>query len=243
LAGWLPTEVIEAAVDGGVVSRPPQKRFKYVSHCDPSGGAHDSFTCAVAHLENDIAILDCVVEVRSPFNPSEATATIAGTLREFGLRQTIGDAYAAQWVVDAFAREGIDYRHSERNRSEIYLDAMAMFNSGRVRLVDNKRLLVQLANLVRKVSPSGRDRVDHPAGGFDDLSVSAAGALIQLTHKDWSSPGTVWWEMFQRERNDWQANLDAPGHPKGAAEKITREWAKGTVEYTKFMAGEIGPPV
>jgi hypothetical protein len=36
--------------------------------------AHDSFTLAVAHDEDDVAVLDCLVEIRSPFNPTTAVA-------------------------------------------------------------------------------------------------------------------------------------------------------------------------
>jgi hypothetical protein len=32
--------------------------------------------------------------------------------------------------------------------------------------------------LERKAQPSGRDRIDHPAGAHDDLSNAAAGALL-----------------------------------------------------------------
>lgn len=238
VGGWLPTEVIEAAVDVGITVRPPRKNFKYVSFCDPSGGARDSFTCAVAHAENDVAVLDCLIEIKAPFNPSEATATIAATLAEYGLRSTIGDRYAAAWVTDGFARVGIDYRHSERDRSTIYVDGIAMFNSGRVRLLDNRRMVTQFANLERRTSPIGKDRVDHGPGGHDDLCNSAAGALIQLTHKDWSQPSVAFWEAFQQEKREMEAGVpaDAKSMP------IERTWAVGSVEWQRQQRGELGPP-
>ena len=236
VGGWLPSEVIEAAVDVGITVRPPRLDFRYVSFCDPSGGARDSFTAAIAHIEKDIAVLDCLVEIKAPFNPTEAAATIAAVLKEYGLRHTVGDKYAAAWVTDGFARQGINYRHSERDRSAIYLDVMAAFNSGRVRLVDNRRMVTQFANLVRRTSPIGKDRVDHGAGGHDDLCNSAAGALVQLTFQDWSRPGAAWWAIASREM---AANpIVKDDKPK----QITKEWAKGSVEYSKWMAGEIGPP-
>ena len=50
--------------------------------------------------------------------------------------------------------------------------------SGRARLLDSPRLIGQLVNLERRASPMGRDRIDHPAGAHDDLSNTAAGALV-----------------------------------------------------------------
>jgi hypothetical protein len=125
-------------------------------------------------LEKDIAVLNCLVEIKAPFNPTEATATIAGVLKQYGLRSTVGDRYAAEWVVDAFARQNINYKHSERDRSAIYLDIMAAFNAGRVRLLDNRRMVTQFSNLERRTSPIGKNRVDHGPGGHDDLCNSAA---------------------------------------------------------------------
>lgn len=103
---------------------------------------------------------------------------MAATLKSYGLHETTGDRYAAEWVVDAFAKCGIKYKHSERDRSAVYLDALPMFTSGRVRLLDNARLVTQFASLERKTSSSGKDRVDHGPNGHDDLCNSAALALV-----------------------------------------------------------------
>jgi hypothetical protein len=178
IGGWADAMVIEAAVDIGATVRPPRADIGYASFCDPSGGARDSFTAAVAHAEDGVGVLDCLVEIKAPFNPSAATEQVAAVLRSYGLQRTIGDKYSAMWVIEAFAKCGVAYEHSERNRSEIYLDALPLFTSGRARLLDNKRLVTQFASLERRTSPIGKDRVDHGPGGFDDLCNSAAGALV-----------------------------------------------------------------
>jgi hypothetical protein len=149
--------------------------------CDPSGGARDSFTAAIAHDEAGTAVLDCLVEIRPPFNPSTATQQIAATLKSYGLTETTGDRYAAEWVVAAFAKCGITYRHSERDRSAIYGDALPLFTSGRARLLDNRKLVNQFASLERRTSSIGKDKIDHGPSGHDDLCNSAAGALVNVT--------------------------------------------------------------
>jgi hypothetical protein len=67
IGGWADAALIEAAVDAGVTVRPPRGGVGYTSFCDPSGGARDSFTMVVAHAEERIGVLDCLVEIRAPF--------------------------------------------------------------------------------------------------------------------------------------------------------------------------------
>ena len=132
VGGWLELETIEAAVDRSVTVRPPLPNLYYRSGVDASGGRHDSFTCAIAHDEKDgTSVLDRVVEVKPPFNPTSATEQVAATLKQYRLHNTVGDRYAAEWVVDAFQKCGIRYQHSERDRSQIYLDTLPLFTSGR----------------------------------------------------------------------------------------------------------------
>jgi hypothetical protein len=178
LATFISRELIDASVDVGVKVRPPKAGIVYQSFCDPSGGASDSFTAAVAHKENAAAVLDCLIEIKAPFNPDSATADIAKTLKSYNIHRTTADRYAAQWVVAAFARHNITLAHSERDRSQIYLDCLPLFSSGRARLVDSQRLVSQFAALERRTFPTGKDRVDHGRSGHDDCCNAAAGALV-----------------------------------------------------------------
>ena len=183
IGGWADLAIIEAAVDRGLMVRPPRGGIHYVGFSDPSGGARDSFTTAIAHLEGDTAVLDCLVECKAPFNPTTATKQMAAVLKSYRLSSTVGDKYAAEWVVDAFGKCGIKYEHSERDRSSIYLDALPLFTSGRARLIDNPKMVNQFASLERRTSSVGKDRVDHGPGGHDDLCNSAAGALVLAASK------------------------------------------------------------
>ena len=183
ISGYLDLELVESAVDRGVTVRPPVQATRYQSGVDPSGGSRDSFACAISHDEFGVAVLDCLLEIRAPCNPQSATEQIADLLKSYGIRETTGDKYAAQWTVDAFAKRGITYRHSTRDRSAIYADALPLFTSGRARLLDNPRLVNQLASLERKTSSLGRDKIDHGPGGHDDLCNAAALSLVLATSK------------------------------------------------------------
>jgi hypothetical protein len=103
ITGFVSFELIEAAVDRGVTVRPPVPGTRYVSFVDPSGGMHDSFTAAVAHMDGTTAVLDCLIEVRAPCNPVVATEQIAPVLKTYGLHSTTGDRFGSGFSVATFA--------------------------------------------------------------------------------------------------------------------------------------------
>jgi hypothetical protein len=179
LSSYISRELLDAAVDVGVVVRPPQPSTSYYAFADPSGGAHDSFTMAISHREkNDIVVLDLLHETLPPFNPSETTAEIGKQLKSYGLTKITGDRYAAGWTVEAFQKVGVKYEQSERDRSQIYLDTLPLFTSGKARLLDNQRLIGQFSQLERRSFSGGRDKVDHGRAGRDDACNSAAGSMV-----------------------------------------------------------------
>lgn len=188
LVNFLDLALIENAVDPGVTVRPPQPRLSYIAFADPSGGRGDSFTCAIAHVDGETAVLDAVYEKRAPFDPSVAVAEIAALLDSYGLGTVTGDRYAANWVTEGFGKVGVAYSNSERDRSQLYLDAIPLFTSGRARLLDNPRLIHQFASLERRTSPLGKDRIDHGPNGHDDLCNAAAGALVACAN----DPNEIW---------------------------------------------------
>jgi len=97
LAQFIDRAVVEAAVDVGVTVRAAVPGQRYYAFADPSGGASDSFTLAVGHIERDVVVLDCLVERHAPFNPHDVTEELAGVLKGYGLRECTGDRYAGAW--------------------------------------------------------------------------------------------------------------------------------------------------
>jgi len=123
-------------------------------------------------------VLDSVRERRPRFSPDAVAEEFAGTLRAYGLSQVTGDAYGGLWPREAFARHGITYTVSAKNKSELYLALVPGLNAGRVQLLDLPTLRAQLVALERRVARSGKESVDHPAGGDDDVANASAGALV-----------------------------------------------------------------
>jgi hypothetical protein len=164
-------------------------------------------------------VLDCLVEIRAPFNPDSATAQIADVIKSYRCHSTVGDRYGAEWIVQAFKKRGITYRHSDRDRSSVYLDALPLFTTGRARLLDNKRLVMQLASLERQTSSLGKDRVDHGPGGHDDAANVAAGAMVLASSEKLEEVPIIAPIIVGRPRTIWGGTI--------STEAAWREYAYG----------------
>ncbi len=177
VSGFLDSAWIDRTVQLDRHELPAVEGLSYRAFCDPSGGGKDSFTLGIAHRDKDATVLDLCRGRRPPFDPSAVVADFVALLKAYRCNSVTGDRYAGQWVVEAFAKHGITYKHSTLSKSEIYLEAEPLFAQGAVQLLDNRALLTELRQLERRAGGSGRDRVDHPPGGHDDLANSACGAL------------------------------------------------------------------
>lgn len=195
VGSFLDLELIERAIEPGRRERAPQPQLQYFAFTDPSGGAHDSFTLAIAHKDpkTDRLILDLCRGVKPPFDPSSVVKDFAMLLKTYRCYSVVGDRYAGEWVRESFSKAGIDYRHSEQSKSEIYLECLPLFTTGNIDLLDVKQLTLELMQLERRTSRSGKDSVDHPpgAGGHDDLSNSCCGALVLVAQAAHNRPYMV----------------------------------------------------
>jgi hypothetical protein len=174
----LSREAVAAVTVPGRHELAAERRRRYVAFVDPSGGSVDSFTLAIAHAEAGRAVLDLVRERRPPFSPDSVVGDFAAALAPFGLSAVTGDRYAGAWCAEVFRKHGITYRASERTKSDLYRELLPAVNAARVELLELPRLGAQLVALERRVAWGGKDSIDHPPGGHDDVANAAAGALV-----------------------------------------------------------------
>ena len=215
----------------------------YAAFCDPAGGSGaDSMTLALAHLEvrdgRTVGVLDAVRERRPPFSPTEVVQEFAALLAQYRVTRVVGDAYAGAWPSEAFRQHGVTYERSPAPKSDLYRELLPHLNSGRVELLDDARLLNQLANLERRTARGGRDSIDHGPGAHDDLANAAAGALVTVLA--WAvgqcpvrgcdfedcggSDAPPWLLLGSSESARWEA-LHFPDEPDAAADEIEPEEA------------------
>ena len=192
IESFVSAEAVDAVMMPGRYELPPMpSEFSYVGFVDPSGGLQDSMTLAIAHSENDKAVLDLVRERKPPLSPEEVVRQFAEDLGRYEITTIHGDRYGGEWPREQFRKAGIDYEPCEKARSELYLELLPAINSGQVQLLDNTRLLTQLRSLERRSHRAGRDIVDHPTGIHDDVANAVAGALVLALAEDFSPMCTL----------------------------------------------------
>ena len=175
---FLTPEAVEAVTVSGRYELPKESNCSYFAFTDPSGGARDSFSLAIAHLEGEKAVLDVIRERRPPFSPDAVATEYAELVKAYGLHRVTGDRYAGEWPREAFRKCGVEYVPSDRDKSAIYGAVLPAINSRRVDLLDSRVLKVQLLGLERRTARSGKDSIDHAPGARDDVANAVAGALV-----------------------------------------------------------------
>jgi hypothetical protein len=105
-------------------------------------------------------------------------AEFAGLLKSYHVRKVTGDHWGGEFVREPFRGHGIEYEVAERPKSDFYIDALALLNSGRVELLDHQRMASQFYGLERRTARSGKESIDHAPGGHDDVVNAVCGALV-----------------------------------------------------------------
>src|SRR5205814_3196242 len=134
---FLQAEWIDSAIASGVHEIAPVVGVAYTAFCDPSGGSgSDSYSIAIAHAEGKRLVLDVCRGRRPPLDVEKVTAEYALLLQRYNLTRVTGDRYAGDWPSTAFRQHGIHFETSQRTASEIYLEALPLFSTGAVQLLD-----------------------------------------------------------------------------------------------------------
>lgn len=206
---------VEACVALDVREHPPVGSLRYSAFVDPSGGSADSFTLAIGHRQDGVAVLDAVREIKPPFSPESAVEEFAGLLKSYGCSTVTGDRYAGEWPREQFRKCGIKYEPAAKPKSDLYRDLLPAINSRRVDLLDHPRLVQQLVGLERRTARGGRDSIDHAPGAHDDVANAVAGVVASLatsrrgydTTMSWvGTPDEVrslWHHPMLLRRGDW----------------------------------------
>ena len=146
--------------------------------------------------------------VAAPHDPQIVAEDFAKLARTYGCGEVVGDRYSGEWVAQAFTKAGVRYSVSDLTKSEIYLENVAHFATGKVRLPNNDKLVRELRLLERRVGRSGKDACDHPRNGSDDYANAACGAidLCQRVQQGFMRlgavrpDGSVYWHDAEPER-------------------------------------------
>lgn len=179
IEGFVAREAVEACVSTGIRERAPVSGQRYFAFVDPSGGSVDSMTMAIAHVENNVAMLDVVREVKPPFSPEATVKDFSDLLAQYRVTKVLGDRYAGEWPVEQFQKHRVAYEQAAKPKSDLYKDLLPLINSKEADLLDLPAIVNQLCGLERRTARGGRDSIDHSPGAHDDVANSVAGVLTQ----------------------------------------------------------------
>jgi hypothetical protein len=184
VAEFLPRTVVESVVAKGRLELLPRAEICYSAFVDLSGGRSDDAALAIAHKQEKKTVIDLLKRYRPPFNPREVIRQMVEELKRYHIRRVTGDNYAAEFVSREFEGNGIRYNKAEKPKSALYIELLPRICSKEIELLDNEHLISQICNLERRTRSGGRDTIDHPTGGHDDLANAVAGvAEVTLTKR------------------------------------------------------------
>lgn len=144
--------------------------------------------------------------------------------------EVVGDAWGAEFVREQFKKHGIGYRISDKAKSPLYLEFLPLLNSGRVELRDHPRTVAQICALERRTARAGKDSIDHPPGGHDDLANAVAGVLVLAAT---GAPMRITAEAMAWARGH------GPSRPSGSS-AAAMEWSRTPDRGPRL--GEFGNP-
>jgi hypothetical protein len=189
-------EAVRACVNPNAFERAPAPGISYHAFVDPSGGSGaDSMTMCIGHVDhsNHVVVIDALRERRPPFSPEQVTSEFADLLRSYNISKVIGDKFAGGYPPEQFGKFNILYEQSAKPRSDLYADLLPLLNSCRISLLDHPKLISQLTSLERRSGRGGRDTIDHPPNGHDDLANAVAGlASINTAYPAYDNTYAGW---------------------------------------------------
>jgi len=160
---------------------PYNSKHAYQSFVDVAGGGgRDSYALAIGHKEGDRIIIDVVRSRKPKFNPLEVTSQFCTLLSQYGIKKVKGDKFSGDFASNLFNKHSISYERSEKTKSELYIEAEALFNTQRIELPGKEPALSQLKMLVRKTRSGGRDSVDTDSGQPEDEGNVICGAAVNM---------------------------------------------------------------
>ncbi|MGI8853623.1 MAG: hypothetical protein ACR2GC_10120 [Methyloceanibacter sp.] len=250
IESFVSLDVVRACVQVGVRERSFQAKHIYHAFVDVAAGSGaDAYAMAVAHKEGDRVLIDATREVKPPFSPNDVTAEFARLAKSYRVRWAYGDKYAGDWVTEAWRAHDVGFRHSEWTKSQLYGDLLPLLNATQIMLLDDERVVNQIAGLERRQKFGGRaGSIDHPERGHDDIANVVAGAAVHAWHSrrtvGTGVPGLddAWWRAEPKVVLGY-AGAKAKGHSayRGTAGRRSATAAElCTLKIEKTFVGPLG---
>jgi len=183
ISNFIDRALVERLVIPGRWELLPKPGIQYSAFVDMSGGVMDDAVMAVGHAEGRKVIVDRVYRYKPRFNPHDVIRDMAEQVKHYGVRRVTGDQYAAEFTAQAFASCGIGYIKADLPKSGLYLELLHKMTANEIELLDDETTVNQISSLERRTRSGGKDSIDHPPGGHDDLANAIAGCAVVSVKK------------------------------------------------------------
>ncbi|MFI5091293.1 MAG: hypothetical protein ACHP7P_14685 [Terriglobales bacterium] len=209
-------DAVMAAIIPGRKRLPYDERFTYLGGVDLSGGSSDFACLAIVHMdENGRVVLDVLINqgAAPPFNPRDAIARFAMTLKEYNVYSVWGDAFAGNTFRADFEARGIAYHPILKPKHVLYSALEAPLLAGELEWIDEPVLVDEALGLVYR---SG-GKIDHVAGMHDDHVNAVAVATFVARAPEFSAPIIIPFVCdnqshgsFDRRQPSWHDTIPMP---------------------------------
>jgi hypothetical protein len=208
-SAWLPSELIEQAVDIGTSERPSLPGIKYTMAIDASGAGACAFAVSIGHVEDqgDGTIVVVQDVLRSFTKPPSGKLNLRAVVREIlglaaaynHIEVAFSDRYAGQWPLQSFEEEaatlGMRFTLQDPtlmrrqdtvrlSKSDAFRETAPLFRTNRIRLVDSPSQVRELRNLEARPTENGI-KIGKPMvrGELDDQATAMATMASMLSIK------------------------------------------------------------
>ncbi len=188
ISGFIPTTLVERAIDWGISTRPPQDGITYVAAIDPAF-RRDAFALTIVHNHEGTIYHDFskrwIGTQSAPLEPALILAELIPILKAYGLQMLYSDQYHLESLQQLFLERGVTMigePFTGQNKSAKYGNLQQLFYQGKIRLLDLNDMVKEVKQLERKLAPSGIVHIEAPVGQHDDMASTLCLAVSNVMH-------------------------------------------------------------
>lgn len=175
----------------GVGEIPYDYQKFYVAFVDASGGGQNAYSLSIAYKELQLLengefqeiVVQVLKKATSFAHTKITTAQYAGYCKKYNIYQVVGDKYSGDWVSNEFLSNGIVYEKCDKNKSDLYKNAIPIINQRRVKYLDDGKTVGSTQTQLEAIE--SRPMGDHykytrPENVNDDSANVLVGNIYQL---------------------------------------------------------------
>ena len=218
ISGFIPSVLVQDAVDLGVNERPYEPGVNYFCAIDPAF-KRDSFGFTILHNDKGKIVQDVVRRfsgtVAAPLNPAAVLDFIIPLIKAYGCSLIYSDQYHLESFGQLTRERGVEIfpvTFTAKSKAELYGNLQQLFLQRKIRLLDDYETIKEVKSLERKLTEGGSVQIGAPSGQHDDMAtvlviaakqamfdIGGGGNIVQAPYKD---PRIAIIE--EQIRNKWQ---------------------------------------